>query len=64
MYMANASPNTTKIPPARVGLALGPWGFAVGLQGVELGQGGFFDTNMLVSPMRNGHVGGLNRHEI
>ena len=35
----------------------------MGLQGVELGQGGFFDTNMLVSPTQNGHVGGLNRHD-
>ena len=26
-----------------------------------LGQQGFLDTNMLVFPMRNGRVGGLNQ---
>ena len=37
-------------------LTLGPWGFALGPQG-------FLDTNMLVSPTRNGHVGGLNQRD-
>ena len=41
MYMANASPkargpNATYIPPARVGLALGPWGLALGPWGFAL----------------------------
>ena len=38
MYMANVTPNArgpneTYILPARIGLALGPWGFMLGPQG-------------------------------
>ena len=45
MYMANASPNargpnTTYIPPAIIGLALGPWELTLGQGGFALGLGG------------------------
>ena len=56
MYMANVSPNArganaTYISLARFGLALGPWGFALGLRG-------FSETNMLVLATRTSHIGG------
>ena len=41
-------------------LALGPPGLAFGL--ARLGVG-FLYTNMLVTPTRNGRVGGLNQHD-
>ena len=76
--MANASPNargpnTTYIPPARIGLALGiigsRWALLVRVGhcwlalGVALGPKGFSDTNMLVFLTRNRCIGGLSQHE-
>ena len=75
MYMANVSPNATGpnmtyIPRAHIGpvmgpwgLMLGPWGFALGPFGFVLGLGGFSDTNMLVSPIQNARVWGLDQRE-
>ena len=61
--MANASPNATYIPPARIGLKLGPWGFAFGFQGFALGPHGFSDTNMLVSATQIACIGGRTQCE-
>ena len=68
--MANASPNATYIPPARIGLtlgpwglALGPWGFALGLPGFALGPQGFSDTNTLVSATQTACIGGRTQCE-
>ena len=61
MYMAKVNPNSrgpnaTYIPPSRVGLTLGPLGFA-------FGPLGFLDTNMLVSATQKSRVGGTAQRE-
>ena len=46
MYMANVrpnarGPNATYIPPASIGLVLGPWALTLGLLAFMLGMQGF-----------------------
>ena len=59
--MVNAShnmrgPNATYVPPARVGLALGQWGIA-------LGPRGFSDTNMLVFATQKSRIWGITQRK-
>ena len=63
MYMANASPNArgpkaTYIPPARVGLTLGPWGFALGQGSFALGPRVFFLYKHVAIGNAKSRVGG------
>ena len=61
MYMANASPNARRPNATYIPLA------CIESGRLRVGSGklcfGFLDTNMLVSPMRNGRVGGLNQRD-
>ena len=55
--------NATYIPPARVGLALGPWVLPSGPCVLVLGQQVFIDINMLVSATQNTGIGSQAQRE-